>query len=91
MGVCAGHGHEIKGLEGIDGKFCLYHSQDHLEEDLSKRDLDSELRPLVTTFLVQMHSHHGHEPGEPGMNKATGQVSLENESFLLGGETYTQT
>ena len=91
MGICAGHCHEIKGLEDSVGKLGLYHPQDHPEEDLGKRALDTELSPLMSAFLVKMHSHHGHEPGEPAMNVATGYISLEKKMLPHGGEAYAQT
>jgi hypothetical protein len=88
MGVGAGHGHEIKGLEDVKGRHVSLHLQDHLEEDMGKRRLEAELPPVVLALLVDMYSHHGHEPGEPRMNNLTGQVSLPNEPLLHGGKTY---
>lgn len=88
MCVGAGHSHEIKGLEVVKGRHVSLHIQDHLEEDMRKCGLEAELPPLVSALLVEMYSHHGHEPDEPGMNDLTGQVPFPNESLLQGGKTY---
>ena len=86
MSVRAGHGHESKGLEDNKGKLGLLHAQDHAEKEVSKAALDREVRPMVSEFLVQMDSHHGHVPDEPGVNDATGHVPTTNKPFLQGGE-----
>jgi len=91
VGVGAGHDHKIKGLEDIEGRLGLLHLQDHVEDDLGKRALDVELDPLVAAFLVQMYSHYGHPPDEPGMNNATCHVPVANEPLLQRGEAYAQT
>jgi len=89
MSVRAGHGHEINGLEHIKRRHVPLHLQDHLEEGLRKCGLEAELCPLVSALLVEMYSHHGHEPDEPGMNNLTGQIPFPNEPLLQGGKTYT--
>jgi len=52
MSVCAGHGHEIEGVEENKGGFCLLHTQYHLEEGISELALGIKLLPLVAAFLV---------------------------------------
>ena len=89
MSVRAGHGHEREGLEDSEGWLAGFlHPQDHCEEDLGDCALDLELQPLVPEFLVKVDSHNRHEPDEPGVNEATGQVTFTNKPFLRGGEAY---
>jgi hypothetical protein len=91
MSVGAGHGHESKGLEDNKGKLGLLHAQDHAEKEVSKATLDRKVGPMVSEFLVQMDSHHGHEADEPGMDKASGYISFANKPLLYGGEAYAET
>jgi len=41
MGICAGHGHEIEGLEEVEGGHVPLHLQDHSEEDLRESGLEA--------------------------------------------------
>lgn len=52
MSVRAGHGHEVKGLEEIEGRDVILHLQDHIQEGLRKCGLEAKLSPLVSAFLV---------------------------------------
>lgn len=41
MGICAGHGHEIEGLEEVKGGHVPLHLQDHVEEHLRESRLEA--------------------------------------------------
>lgn len=88
MSVRAGHGHIIKSLKNVGGRCGVLHLQNHLEEGLRNCRMEAKFPPLMAALLVQMYSHHGQEPGEPGVNNLTGQVPLSNGPLLPRGETY---
>lgn len=81
-------GHEIPGLEDIKWRAGFFHLQEHTMDLLGNHALNFQFPPLVSALLVEMNTHEGHEPDEPGMNNMSGYIPLA-DSLLLGmGKPY---